>query len=45
MNMDIKRINTHKERTVKALLDSGATEMFMSRKLAEKGGYKLIKLN
>jgi len=29
---------------VKALLDSGATRMFMSRSLAEKGEYRLIKL-
>jgi len=45
MNMGIERINTHEERTVKVLLDSGVTGMFISRNLAEKGGYKLIKLN
>jgi len=31
----IERIDTHEGRTVKALLDSGATGMFMSRSLAE----------
>jgi len=45
MNVSIERIDTHKGRTVKALLDSKATEMFMNRKLAEKEGYELIKLN
>jgi len=45
MNVGIERIDTHKGRTVKALLDSGATGMSMSRSLAEKGEYKLIKLN
>jgi len=45
MNVGIERINTHEGRTVRVLLDSGAMGMFMSKKLAEKGGYKLIKLN
>jgi len=44
MNMGIERINTHEGRTVKALLDSRVMGMFMSKKLAEKGEYKLIKL-
>jgi len=44
MNMDIERIDTYEGRTVKALLNSGAMGMFMSRSLAEKGGYRLIKL-
>ena len=42
--MGFERIDTHKGRTVKALLNSRATEMFISRSLAEKGEYKLIKL-
>ena len=42
--MGIKRIDIYEGRTVKALLNSGATGMFMSRSLAEKGGYRLIKL-
>jgi len=45
MNVGIKRIDTHKGRTVKILLDSRVMGMFMSRSLAQKGGYKLIKLN
>ena len=34
MTVGIEKINTHKGRTVKALLDSGATGMFMSKGLA-----------
>jgi len=45
MNMGIERIDTHKGRTVKALLDSEATGMFMSKSLAQKKGYRLIKLD
>jgi len=44
MNVGIEKIDTHKERTVKALLDSRAIGMFMSKSLAQKGGYRLIKL-
>ena len=40
--MGIERIDTHKGRTVKALLDSRAIGMFMSRSLAEKREYRLI---
>ena len=45
MHVDIKKVDTHKGRTVKALLDSGATGLFMSKSLAQKRGYRLIKLN
>jgi len=45
MNVGIEKINTHEGRTVKALLNSGAMGMFISRSLAQKGGYRLIKLN
>ena len=45
MNVGIEKVNTHKGRTVRALLDSGATGLFMSKGLAQKGGYKLIKLD
>jgi len=45
MNVGIEKIDTHEGRTVKALLDSGATEMFMSKSLAQKEGYRLIKLD
>ena len=45
MNVGIEKVDTHKGRTVRALLDSGATGLFMSKGLAQKGGYKLIKLD
>jgi len=45
MNVDIEKVNTHKGRTVKVLLDSRAMVLFMSKSLAQKGGYRLIKLN
>jgi len=45
MNVGIEKIDTHEGRTVKALLDSGATELFMSKSLAQKGGYRSIKLD
>jgi len=45
MNVGIKKIDTHEGRTVKALLNSGATRMFMNKSLAQKGGYRLIKLD
>jgi len=45
MNMGIEKVDTYKGRTVKALLDSEATGLFMSKSLAQKGGYKLIKLD
>jgi len=45
MSMGIEKINTHKGRTVKALLNSRATEMFISKSLAQKGKYRLIKLD
>jgi len=43
--MGIEKIDTHEGRTVKVLLDSGATGMFMSKSLAQRGGYRLIKLD
>jgi len=45
MSVGIERIDTHKGRTVKALLNSGTTGMFMSKSLAQKEGYRLIKLD
>jgi len=45
MTVGIEKIDTHEGRTVKALLDSGAIRMFISRSLAHKGGYRLIKLD
>jgi len=45
MNMGIEKVDTHKGRMVKALLDSRATGLFMSKNLVQKGEYRLIKLN
>jgi len=45
MSVGIEKMNTHKGRTVKALLDSRAIGMFMSKNLAQKGEYRLIKLD
>jgi len=45
INVGIEKIDTHEGRTVRALLNSGATGLFMSKGLAQKGGYKLMKLD
>ena len=44
MRIGIEKIDTHEGVTVKALLDSGATGMFVDRKFAEKHEFKLDKL-
>jgi len=44
MQIGVEKIDTHEGVSVKALLDSGATGLFMSKKCAERGGFKLIKL-
>ena len=44
LNIGVEKINIHEGVMVKALLDSGATEMFMDRKMAAKYGFKLQKL-
>jgi len=41
LNIGIEKIDTHKGVTVKALLDSGATEMFMDKRTAVKHGFML----
>ena len=45
MNVGIEKVDTHKGRTVRALLDSGEMGLFMSKGLAQKEGYKLMKLD
>ena len=45
MTMGIEKIDTHEGKTMRALLDSGATGLFMNKGLAQKEGYKLIKLD
>jgi len=37
-------LNTHEGVTIKVLLDSSATEIFMNRKMAARHGFKLQKL-
>jgi len=45
LNIGLEKIDAHKGITVKVLLDSGATEMFMDRKTVAKHGFKLQKLD
>ena len=44
MNIGIEKIDTHKGVVVKALLDSGATGMFMDKRTVAKHGFMLKKL-
>jgi len=44
LNIGIERTDTHKGITIKVLLDSGATGMFMDRKTVVKHGFRLQKL-
>jgi len=43
-NIGIEKVDTYERVTVKALLDSGTTEMFMDRKIAARHGFRLQKL-
>jgi len=44
LNIGIEKIDTHEGVTVKALLDSSATGMFMNKRTAAKHGFMLEKL-
>jgi len=44
LDIEIERMDTHEGVTIKALLNSGATGMFIDRKIAAKHGFKLQKL-
>ena len=44
LNIGVEKVDIHEGITVKALLDSGATEMFMDKKMAAKYGFRLQKL-
>ena len=44
LNIGVEKIDTHKDVMIKALLDSGATGMFMDRQTAARHGFKLQKL-
>jgi len=41
LNIGIEKINTHEGVTVKALLDSGVTGMFIDKRIAAKHGFRL----
>ena len=44
LNIRVEKVNMHKGVTVKVLLDSGATVMFMDQKIAARYGFRLQKL-
>ena len=44
LNIGVEKIDMHKGITVEALLDSGATGIFMNKKIAAKHGFRLQKL-
>ena len=44
LNIGVEKIDTHEGVIIKALLDSGATGMFMDRQMAARHGFKLQKL-
>ena len=44
IRIGLEKINTHEGVTVKALLDSGATGMFMDKKFVERHGFRMDKL-
>jgi len=45
LNVGLEKVDTHEGVSVRALLDSGAMGLFMSKKLAERQGFKLEKLD
>ena len=45
LNIRVEKVDIHKEVTVKALLDSGTTGMFMNRKIVVKYRFRLQKLD
>ena len=45
LNIGVEKVDIYKDMTVKVLLDSGITEIFMNKKIAAKHGFKLQKLN
>ena len=44
LNIGVEKVDTHEGITIKALLDSGMTGMFMDKKMAAKHRFKLQKL-
>jgi len=45
LNVGLERVDTHEGVSVRVLLDSGAMGLFMSKRLAERKGFKLEKLD
>ena len=44
MNIGVEKVNIHEGITVKVLLDSGVTGIFMDKKMAARYGFRLQKL-
>jgi len=44
MNIGVEKLDIHEGITVKALLDSGATRMFIDKRMVARHGFKLQKL-
>ena len=44
MNIGVEKVNIHEGITVKVLLDSGMTGIFMDKKMAARYGFRLQKL-
>jgi len=44
LDIRIKKVDTHEGMTIKALLDSSTTGMFIDKKTAEKHSFKIKKL-
>jgi len=44
MNIRVEKLNMHEGIIIKALLDSGATGMFMDKRMAARHRFKLQKL-
>jgi len=44
LDIGIEKVDMYEGITVKVLLDSGVTEMFMNRKMAKRHGFKMTKL-
>jgi len=44
LNVGVEKLDTHEGVTIKALLDSGATGIFMDKRIAARHGFKLQKL-
>jgi len=44
MDIGVEELESYEEITIRTLLDSGATGMFVNKKFVEKHGFKLEKL-